>query len=280
MKTSRPVVQFHGVSKVYPDGTYGLRDVTLTVPQGQFCVFLGRSGAGKSTMLRIINGLIPPTQGEVLVDGIWLNRKTLKKIQSRVAMIHQHFNLVPRMTVLHNVLAGALRDLSTVRSLFYLFPRRLQQKACRLLSHVKLGEDHLYRRASQLSGGQQQRVGIARAFILDPRIVLADEPVASLDPRISHDILKLLRTAAQEMDATVLCSLHQVDLAREFADRVVGMREGKVVFDGPPQALDDAAIAQIYDGPPNPSGIRQTPAPSHPKPESAPAARVAATSHR
>lgn len=249
MNTTDPIIRLEAVSKVYPDGTLALSETSLSIPRGQFCVFLGSSGAGKSTLLRLINGLVEPTSGEVIIEGNGMNRKNLRRLQARVAMIHQQFNLVPRMTVLNNVLAGALYEVPTLRSLFYAFPATFRRSACRLIEKVGLGEDHLYRRASQLSGGQQQRVGIARAFILDPPIVLADEPVASLDPRISRDILHLLRQAAREKCATVLCSLHQVDLAREFADRVVGMRAGKVVFDGPPEDLNTAALSRIYRTP-------------------------------
>lgn len=269
MNTEKPQgasVEFRKVSKLYPDGTYGLREVSIAVPPGQFCVFLGRSGAGKSTLLRLINGLIEPTHGEVLVDKVRLTPRTLRKVQPRIAMIHQHFNLVPRMTVFQNVLAGALHRISTVRALFYSFPKDLQRRACHWLGKVNLTEDHLYRRASQLSGGQQQRVGIARAFILDPEVVLADEPVASLDPRISRDILQLLRDAARESGATVLCSLHQVDLALEFADRVIAMRDGEVVFDGSPEALDEGTISGIYDNREEPVSRRtalRSPKPAH-----------------
>jgi phosphonate transport system ATP-binding protein len=240
------MLSFVDVGKVFPDGTRALRSVTLHVPRGQFCVVLGPSGAGKSTLLRLVNGLVEATAGRVQVDGVAVTRTTLRAVRPRVAMIHQQFNLSPRLSVAKNVLAGSLPAVSTARALLHLFPAGLRRKACELIARVGLEPEHLHRRASDLSGGQQQRVGIARAFILDPAVVLADEPVASLDPNISRDILALLRQASKERGATVLCSLHQVDLAREFAERVVGVHSGEIVYDGPAADLDDATLTLIY----------------------------------
>jgi phosphonate transport system ATP-binding protein len=162
-------------------------------------------------------------------------------------MIHQQFLLTPRLSVLDNVLGGTLPMVNTWRVLARAWPRSLQRRACQLLEQVGLGEEHLYRRASQLSGGQQQRVAIARAFILKPDLVLADEPVASLDPAISRGIMDLLKRESRRERATVLCSLHQVEFAVEFADRVVGLRAGRTVFDGTPTQLTDEVLAEIYD---------------------------------
>jgi phosphonate transport system ATP-binding protein len=240
------MLSFVKVGKVFPGGTRALQSVTLHVPRGQFCVVLGPSGAGKSTLLRLVNGLVEPTAGAVRVDGVPVTRKTLAVVRPRVAMIHQQFNLSPRLSVAKNVLAGSLPAVSTPRALLHLFPAGLRRKACDLVKRVGLAAEHLHRRASDLSGGQQQRVGIARAFILDPAVVLADEPVASLDPNISRDILALLRQASKERGATVLCSLHQVDLAREFAERVIGVNSGEIVYDGPATDLDDATLTLIY----------------------------------
>jgi len=240
------MLSFVGVGKVFPGGPRALQSVTLHVPRGQFCVVLGPSGAGKSTLLRLVNGLVEPTAGLVRVDGVTVTRKTLAAVRPRVAMIHQQFNLSPRLSVAKNVLAGSLPAVSTARALLHLFPAGLRRKACDLVARVGLDAEHLHRRASDLSGGQQQRVGIARAFILDPAVVLADEPVASLDPNISRDILALLRQASKERGATVLCSLHQVDLAREFAERIIGVHSGEIVYDGPAADLDDATLTLIY----------------------------------
>lgn len=242
------MIRFDSVSKIWPDGNAAVSNVSLEIPRGQFCVILGPSGAGKSTLLRAVNGLMEPTSGTVYIDSTELTNATRRQLRQRVATIHQHFNLTNRMSVASNVLAGVLPTVSTIRALFAWFSPEQREKACLLLARVGLSPLHLKRRAGELSGGQQQRVGIARAFMLDPEVVLADEPVASLDPKISRDILSLIRDAAREQGATVLCSLHQVDLAREFGDRIVGMRDGRIVFDGTPEEFTDSRVASLYEG--------------------------------
>lgn len=240
------MLEFKSLSKVYPDGTRAANNVCFSVPEGQFCVLLGPSGAGKSTLLKTCNGLTDISYGSVEVDGIEVSPKTLRQARCCVGMIHQHFNLVPRLSVERNVLTGALQEVNLLRALLYLFPDSLRRKACELLASVGLEEQHLNKRACEMSGGQQQRIGIARAFILDPKIVLADEPVASLDPKISRDVLEILFQAARERGTTVLCSLHQVDLAEEFGDRIVAMKKGEVVFDGKPGELSRDVLIEIY----------------------------------
>ncbi len=251
----------HNVTKRYPDGTVAVDNVTLSVPAGQFCVLLGASGAGKSSLLKMVNGIVTPTSGTIRFQEIEITPRTLCRVQPHIGMIHQSFHLVPRLSVLDNVVCGALARIGLLPSIFHLFPRTLERKACRLLERVGLSEKHLYRRAMELSGGQQQRVAIARAFIIDPVLILADEPVASLDPTISRDVLSLLRDAARERNTTVVCSLHQVELARAFADRIVGVRAGRVVFDGPPEIFDAAAEEEIYSALPQqiPSSILAVP---------------------
>jgi phosphonate transport system permease protein len=246
------MVRCRGATKRYPDGTVALRDVSLEVPRGQFCVILGSSGAGKSTLLGAVNGLVTLTSGSVEVDGVAVGPKTLKVVRAKLGMVHQSFCLTGRATVLDNVLGGTLQRVSTARALFGLFPERYRRKACALLDDLGISEAQLYRRAAELSGGQQQRVAIARAFILDPAVVLADEPVASLDMEMSQTILRLLRDMSTQREATVLCSLHQVDLARQFADRIVAMRAGEVIADGPPGELDQAGLERIYSIAPAP----------------------------
>jgi phosphonate transport system ATP-binding protein len=241
------VLRFAEATKRFPSGLLAMDGVSLDVPKGQFCVLLGPSGAGKSTLLRAVNGLTELTSGRVEVDGVAVSKRTLRRVRDQVAMIHQQFHLVGRLSVLTNVLTGTLARVSTGRALVGWFPEEHRRKACRLLADVGLEEDHLYRRTSQLSGGQQQRVAIARAFILDPKVVLADEPVASLDQASSQVILELLRDTAVKRGTSVLCSLHQVELARRFADRIVGLRKGKVVYDGPPAEFDDDALARLYE---------------------------------
>ena len=248
---------FEGVAKAYPDGVAALDGVSFTVPDGQVCVILGPSGAGKSTLLRCVNGLVLPSAGRVLIDGTAVGPKTLPRFRPSIGMIHQGFGLVARASVAANVVAGALPRVSTWRALAGLYPRPYQRKACDLLADVGLAEIHLRRRAGELSGGQQQRVGVARAFMLDPAVVLADEPVASLDPQTSADILALLVREARARGSTVLCSLHQIDLALRFADRIVALRAGRVAFDGPPAALAPRVIARLYGGDPDATGELQ-----------------------
>jgi len=244
----QPHLSFRDLRKVYPDGVAALDGVSAEVPRGQFCVVLGPSGSGKSTLLRVVNGLTELTSGRMQMGDAVLDRANLRMIRRKVAMVHQLFNLVERASVASNVLAGAVAEVPFWRVALGWYPNALRQRACEVVARVGLDGIHLPRRAAALSGGQQQRVGIARAFLLRPEVILADEPVASLDPAISREVLGLLREAAREQSATVLCSLHQTDLAREFADRIIGMRKGRVVFDGPPHLFDSAAEAKLYEG--------------------------------
>lgn len=240
------MLNFESVTLRYADGTQALDGVSLQVPAGQFCVVLGASGAGKSTLLRMANGLVKPSSGTVEIGGLRINPASLAQIRPGIGMIHQQFNLVLRATVASNVLNGALPLTPTWRAMLGLFSEVARRKACELIGSVGLQEHHLGRRVSELSGGQQQRVGIARAFMLDPPLVLADEPVASLDPQTSHEVLTLLKRQAQERGTTVLCSLHQIDLACEFADRIVALRDGTVVFDGPPVLFQPQVFDAVY----------------------------------
>jgi phosphonate transport system ATP-binding protein len=239
-------IRFDDVTVRHPDGTCALAGVSFVVPAGQFCVVLGPSGAGKSTLLRTVNGLSAVTGGQVHVGGQAVARAGLSGLRRRIGMIHQQFGLTPRASVATNVIAGAAPDMPLWRALSGLYPAALRAKACALIAAVGLDEAHLARRVDRLSGGQQQRVGIARAFMLDPAIILADEPVASLDPRLSREVLDLLREQARARGATLLCSLHQIDLAKEYADRIVALRGGRIVFDGPPAMLDRRDAQLIY----------------------------------
>lgn len=242
------VLEVQGLGLRHPDGTRALEDLDLALPQGQFCVVLGPSGSGKSSLLRLLNGLARATAGRIVLDGQTLRDGDLRRRGERMATIHQGIDLVPRMSVLGNVLSGGLATLPPWRAVAGAFGSQRQRRACELLQEVGLDERQLYRRASELSGGQQQRVGIARAFMSDPAVVLADEPVASLDPEISRSVLSLLRHAASAHGATVLCCLHQVELAREFADRIVGLRAGRLVLDTcSPEQLDPDALGRLYE---------------------------------
>jgi len=241
------MLRFDSVSRVYDDGTRAVDNVSLHIKAGEFCVLLGPSGAGKSTLMNMVNGVIEPSSGEIMLGDLSLNKKNLNVIQRRIGMIHQQLHLVPRLSVLHNVLAGLLPDTGFWRSLIKAFPLKSQRRACELLNEVGMEEKHLFRRASALSGGQQQRVAIARAFISQPEVVLADEPVASLDPAMSRSVLNSLKTAAKHNGVTVICTLHQLDYALEFADRIIALRKGKIFFDGHPTDLNESTQSQLYD---------------------------------
>ncbi|MBS74415.1 phosphonate ABC transporter ATP-binding protein [Variovorax sp.] len=242
------MIEIRGLCKRYGDFT-ALHQVDLAVGKGEFVVILGASGAGKSTLLRCINQLAEPTQGEVRVDGepVRRDRAGLRRVRRDVAMIFQHYNVVPRLSVLKNVLTGRLGSMPALASWFQVFPARDIASARECLRRVEL--DHKAElRTDTLSGGQKQRVGIARALAQRPKVILADEPVASLDPKTSRKVLNYLRQASREDGITVICNLHQVDYAREFAQRVIGVAGGRVVFEGRPDALTDEVLQRIYPG--------------------------------
>lgn len=240
------MLKFESVCRVYDDGTKAVENVSLHIRSGEICVLLGPSGAGKSTLMNMANGVIEPSSGVVKLGDLILNKKNRTTIQRRIGMIHQQLHLVPRLSVLHNVLAGLLPDVELWRSIIKSFSVEEQRRACELLDEVGMEEKHLFRRASDLSGGQQQRVAIARAFISNPEVVLADEPVASLDPAMSRSVLDSLKTAAKHHGATVICTLHQLDYALEFADRIIALRKGEIFFDGHPDDLDSETQRKLY----------------------------------
>ena len=240
------------LTKVYEDGTKALHDFSVDIPAGQFVVIIGLSGSGKSTLLRCINGLIPPTSGRIWLDGEEITGASptrLRKMRLKIGMIFQHFNLVKRSSVMTNVLSGRLGYRSTLSSLFHRFPSSDYQLAMRNLERVGIPQK-AWMRADTLSGGQQQRVGIARALMQEPKLMLADEPVASLDPATSHSVMKYLEQINKEDGITVLCNLHFLSLARRYADRVLALRNdgegGHVVFDGPALEIDEAKFKEIY----------------------------------
>jgi len=243
--TATPSVVLRGVGTRYPGGVTALEPLSLTIPAGQFVALVGASGAGKSTLLRTLNGLVPATSGEVVIDGITLSRSTLRAIRARTGMIFQQFNLVGRLNVMTNVLTGRLSHRRGLASLFHRFPREDFDIAHEALDRVGL-TDKAWERADRLSGGQQQRVGIARALAQQPRLILADEPVASLDPGTSIEILDLLAAINRRDGVTIVVSLHQPGYVRRYADRVIGLKRGALAFDGPPEAMDDAMLATLY----------------------------------
>ncbi len=242
------MLRVKNLTKIYDDGTVALRDVTFEVPNGQFLAVVGLSGSGKSTLLRCINRLIEPTSGEIWWDDIKLSHVTgeeLRRARRKIGMIFQHFNLVQRSTVLTNVLSGRLGYVNPITSVFNRFPARDLKRAHASLARVGIA-DKANNRADELSGGQQQRVGIARALMQEPELVLADEPVASLDPVLAHSIMRHLQQINREDDISVLCSLHFLDLVQEYGDRVIALNEGQLVFEGPPSEIDDARFKDIY----------------------------------
>jgi phosphonate transport system ATP-binding protein len=245
------MLKVENLTHIYPDGTVALRDVSFEVPAGEFLGIIGLSGSGKSTLLRCINRLLDPTEGRVTWNGIELtalDHGELRRYRREIGMIFQHFNLVKRSSVLNNVLSGRLGYTPPSWSLINRFSRADREKAMAVLERMGISEK-VYNRADELSGGQQQRVGIARALMQDPKMILADEPVASLDPVLAHSILGALETLNQEDNITVLCSLHFLDLVQRYATRVVGLREGRLVYSGTKAdvgKLSDERFRDIY----------------------------------
>jgi len=242
------VLQIVETSVTYGNGVAALADASLTFERGQFVVLLGPSGAGKSTLLRCLNGLVRPTRGDVLADerSIFESHTALRRHRQRTAMIFQQHHLIGRLTALQNVLIGRLAFQSSMRSLLP-HSRTERRNALEALDRVGL-IDRALNRADQLSGGQQQRVGIARAFVQNPHTILADEPVASLDPATAAHVLELIHRICREDGITAIVSLHQVDLARQFADRMIGLAAGRIVFDGATADLTAAELQRIYAG--------------------------------
>ena len=243
----QPMIAVRGLSKTYAGGVRALNDINIEVAAGEFLVILGPSGAGKSTLLRCINRLVEPSAGQVFHDGAEItgHRGDLRAIRRQFGMVFQQFNLVKRLSVLTNVLTGRLGYRGMGRSLVYSFPEADKRIAIECLARVNL-EQKAFQRADTLSGGEQQRVAIARALAQQPTVILADEPVASLDPKIARQVLGYLREVARELGITVLCNLHQVDYAKEFSERVVGMSRGAVVFEGPSAQLTEDVLHRIY----------------------------------
>ncbi|WP_078395117.1 phosphonate ABC transporter ATP-binding protein [Shouchella patagoniensis] len=245
------MIEIKNVSKTYPNGTKGLKDINLDIKQGEFVVIVGLSGAGKSTLLRSINRLNEISDGEILINEKSITKargKELRKIRQQTAMIFQSFNLVKRSSVLRNVLSGRVGYHGTLRTVLNLFPKQDVELALQALDRVNILEK-AYARASELSGGQQQRVAIARALAQKPTVILADEPTASLDPLTTKQVMDDLKRINQEDKITTIVNLHFIDLAREYATRIIGLRAGEVVFDGPVSEATDEKFSEIYGRP-------------------------------
>jgi phosphonate transport system ATP-binding protein len=245
------MLEVKNLTKIYDDGTVALRNVSFVVEDGEFVIIIGLSGSGKSTLLRCINRLIEPTEGQILWNGVDVTAAEpaeLRRLRRHIGMIFQHFNLVRRSKVITNVIAGRLGYVNQWPSLLHQFPKKDREKALAALERLGIA-DQAQKRADELSGGQQQRVGIARALMQDPEIILADEPVASLDPVLAHSILDHLEMLNKEEGISILCSLHYLDLVQQYASRVIGLRAGEIVYHGTRQeiqAMTDEEFKDIY----------------------------------
>lgn len=245
------MLKIENLTKIYDDGTVALKDISFTVEEGEFLVVIGLSGSGKSTLLRCINRLIDPTEGKIIWNDIDITEASegdLRRIRRSIGMIFQQFNLVDRSSVMTNVLTGRCGYVNPMWSLINYFPPKDRERALNALERVGI-PDKAGNRADALSGGQKQRVGIARALMQEPKMLLADEPVASLDPVLAHSILGYLEKLNQEDAITVLCSLHYLDLVQRYATRVIGLREGRIIYEGSRddiRQLTDEQFKQIY----------------------------------
>lgn len=244
------MIVFDHVSKTYPNGYQALKDINLTIEQGEFVAIIGLSGAGKSTLIRTINRMHDITDGTLTVDGVnvmELKGARLRQFRRNIGMIFQSFNLVTRTTVIKNVLTSRVPELPFWQALLGAYPKKDKLEALEALDKVGI-LDKAFVRADQLSGGQQQRVALARTLAQNPKIILADEPVASLDPVTAKQVMDDFRRINREMNISVLINIHHVDLALQYADRVIGIKAGEVVYDGPASEVNEAVLAEVYGG--------------------------------
>ena len=244
------LIEFKNVSKTYPNGVKGLKNVNLTIDQGEFVAIIGLSGAGKSTLIRTINRMIDITEGQLIVDGVdvmTLHGKSMRRFRRKIGMIFQSFNLVTRSTAINNVLTSMVPDMGFFRVLLGLFTKEQKMQALEALDKVGI-LDKAYTRCDQLSGGQQQRVALARTLNQSPSIILADEPVAALDPVTAHQVMSDFKRINEELNISVLINIHHVDLALKYATRVIGIRAGEIVYDGPSSQVTQAVLDSIYNG--------------------------------
>ena len=239
------MLEIRNLKKSFDSGTEALRGVDLKVNKGEFLSILGPSGSGKTTLLRSINGLENIDSGEIFFESEKINQVYLPEVQKKTGMIFQEFNLVNNLSAINNVLTGLLNSSSKFLSMFYLFTKEQKLQALKALETVGL-LDKAYNRANELSGGQRQRVGIARAIIKKPTLLLADEPIASLDPKAADLIMSLLKKINKEFKITIVCNLHQVELAAQYSDRIVGLLDGAIMFDKLSSNINKTSIDQIY----------------------------------
>ena len=243
-----PILEFQHVNKVYNNSTKALDDVSFSVEKGEFVSIIGPSGAGKSTILRCINRLIDATDGNIIYDGddiLSLGKRDLRRVRTKTGMIFQHYNLVDRLSVIENVLHGRLGQKSAISGMLGSYSETEKEKAFSILNELGLAEQ-AYKRCDALSGGQKQRVGIARAIMQEPKLILCDEPIASLDPKASKTIMDHLSQINQKQKITCIVNLHQVEVAMKYSQRILGVTSGKIVFDGTPEELTKKKIHEIY----------------------------------
>jgi len=242
------MLTFKSVSKRYPGGRLALDSIDLTIEQGTIVSVIGPSGAGKTTFIRCINRLIDCTSGDIEINGESVRQagsRRLKQLRRKIGMIFQNYNLVERLTVLENALHGCLGSMPFYRSVFGLYRQEEKERALAVLEELGLSE-HLYQRCADLSGGQKQRVGIARALMQEPAILLCDEPVSSLDPQSAQDILDYIKKIVKVRDLTCIMNMHHVEYAKRYSDRIVGLRQGRLVFDGEPAGLSEETLHTIF----------------------------------
>ncbi|MGL5887813.1 MAG: phosphonate ABC transporter ATP-binding protein [Leuconostoc suionicum] len=242
------MIKFEHVSKTYPNGVKGLQDINLEIEDGEFVGIIGMSGAGKSTFIRTINRLNNITEGKLTVDGVEISNlkgKALRRFRRKIGMIFQSYNLVPRITVIRNVMSSLVPDMSLWRVILGLFSKDDKIRALKALDRVSM-LDKAFVRTDQLSGGQQQRVSLARTLAQNPSVLLADEPVAALDPVTAHEVMDDFKRINEDLGQTVLINIHHVDLALDYAKRIIGIRAGRVIYDGPVSGVTQEILDNIY----------------------------------
>lgn len=248
MKQKEILLQMEDVSKVYKNGVHGISHISFTVQPGEFVAVIGPSGAGKSTLLRSVNRLQDITSGRILIHGEDISREkgeTLRHMRSKIGMIFQNYNLVYRLSVIQNVLHGRLGYMPSWKGMLGLYSQEDKERAVDILNEIHMG-DFIRARAADLSGGQKQRVGIARAFMQEPELLLCDEPIASLDPASARLIMDMIHSMAMRRHVACLVNLHQIEAAKRYATRIIGLQKGKLVFDGKPEELTESMISYIY----------------------------------
>lgn len=248
LKNMPVIMSIEKLNKEYSKGKSVLKNVNFNIKQGELLSIIGPSGAGKSTLLRSINRMIEPTSGKITFDGkniTAVKGKALRKMRTNIGMIFQHYNLVDRLSVFENVMHGTLGYKNSLQGIFSMYTESEKEEALDIITELGI-EDHIYKRCDELSGGQKQRVGIARALVQKPKIILCDEPIASLDPSSSRIIMDHLRKICNEKGITVIVNLHQVDVAKKYSDRIIGLNNGQLVFNGHPSEIDTEVIQSIY----------------------------------